>query len=350
MAVACAGERPRCLGDVVLARHGLRHVFVHVVDEARDEGLERGEQRQQLGVVHVQHVGSQGAQGPGDRDDVEEPGTAAALRQRREEHAVRVAATPGARRQVHDRVPGLGERATLALVDARVVGLVDHGEVDDADHDVASRQRATTSPARPHQAPCSSAWSTQMPVDRVVAARDAPIEAVVVPEQADRAPAAQGAGEHRGGGALGVGRRQSTVVRLLQGAVHDGKGKLDQVEGPFVGERVRMERERAAAAEALVLGEGQRRVVVEPCRLEIRQRLVIEGAQVVVADAGHGVAGALLQVVAVARERLGAPGGRRRCRAGRPRARRRARGSGPRGCAAGRSPAGCRPACAYGGR
>ncbi len=155
------GDGPHLRRDVVLAGHRLGHVLVHVVDEPRHERPGGGKERQQLGVVHVQHVGLERAQRLDDLDGAEEAGAAAALRQRREEHAGVVAARLGAGHEVHDLVAGLGQRAALALVDARVVRLVDDAEVEDAGHAVASFQRATTSAAPLHQAPRASAWSTR---------------------------------------------------------------------------------------------------------------------------------------------------------------------------------------------
>ena len=86
------GDGPHLGRDVRLAGDRLGHVLVHVVDEARHERLGRREQREQLGVVHVQHVGPERAQRLGDLDGAEEAGAAAALRQRREDHAGVVAA------------------------------------------------------------------------------------------------------------------------------------------------------------------------------------------------------------------------------------------------------------------
>ena len=101
------GDGPDLGRDVRLAGHGLGHVLVHVVDELRHDRLGRREQRQQLGVVHVQHVGLERAQRLRDLHGAEEPGAAAALRQRREDHAGVVAAGLGAGDHVHDLVAGL---------------------------------------------------------------------------------------------------------------------------------------------------------------------------------------------------------------------------------------------------
>ena len=83
----------------------------------------------------------------------------------------------------------------------------------------------------------------EAPVDCVVAARDPSVEAVVVPEQAHRAAAVQGAAEHRRRGGLRLGRRQPAVVRLLQGAVHDGERQFYQVQRAFPGQRIGSEGE-----------------------------------------------------------------------------------------------------------
>ena len=260
-----------------------------------------------------------------DLHGAEEPGLAAALRQGREDDSGVVAPRLGAGDHVHDLVAGLGERAALALVDARVVGLVDHAEVQDAGHAVASFQRRDDVVGAGAPRTVRERLVDEAPVDLVVAARDALVEAVVVPEQAHRAAAAQGAAQHRGGGELGVLRRQPAVVRLLQGAVHHGERQLDEVERALLGEAVRPERERAAAAEALVLGEREGRVVGEPGLLQHRQRLVVQGAEVVVADAGDGAAGTSGEVVPVLLEVARETSGRRRCRAARPRGPRRRR-------------------------
>ena len=159
------GDGPDLGRDVRLAGHGLGHVLVHVVDELRHDRLGRREQRQQLGVVHVQDVGPERAQRLGDLHGAEEAGAAAALRQRREDHAGVVAAGRGAGDHVHDLVAGLGQRAALALVDARVVGLVDDGEVQDASH-------AATSPVRSRQRRArSAAVATRPPSARVQSTR-----------------------------------------------------------------------------------------------------------------------------------------------------------------------------------
>ena len=147
--------------QVRLAGDGLGHVLVHVVDEPRHERPGRREQREQFRVVHVQHVRLEQAQRPGDLHGAQEPCAAAALRQRRQDDAGVVAARLRPGDHVHHLVAGLGQRAALALVDARVVGLVDDAQVEDPGHAVASFQRATTSAALAHQAPRASAWSTR---------------------------------------------------------------------------------------------------------------------------------------------------------------------------------------------
>ena len=150
---------------------------MHVVDEAGHERLDGGEQREQFGVMHVQHVRPQGAQRLRDLDGVQEAGLAAALRQRRDEHAPGVTVSLGAGREVGDLVARLAERPALALVDTGVVRGVHHREVDDADPlrhagaspvawpvgpfaPMRSSQRPTTLPAEPTKAPSAAACST----------------------------------------------------------------------------------------------------------------------------------------------------------------------------------------------
>ena len=157
---------PYLLGDVGFRRDLFRQVLVHVVDQARHEGAHPGKQREQLGVVHVKHVWPQGAQRLSDLDGVEEACLAATCRQRRDQHAPVIAMTLGAGRQVGHLIAGLAERPALALIDAGVVGGVDHGHVGDTDLHVCSSltvrssQRRTTWPAEPTQAPSAVARST----------------------------------------------------------------------------------------------------------------------------------------------------------------------------------------------
>ena len=155
------GDGPDLGRDVRLAGDGLGHVLVHVVDELRHDRPGGGKEGEQLGVVHVQDVGLERAQGLGDLDGAEEPGAAAALRQRREDHAGVVAPGRRAGDHVHDLVAGFRQRPALALVDARVVGPVDDAQMNDTGHAVASFQRATISAALAHQAPWESAWSSR---------------------------------------------------------------------------------------------------------------------------------------------------------------------------------------------
>ena len=53
---------PGARRDVLLAQDGSGHMLVHVAHEARHEGPQQREQRQELGVVRVHHVGPQRTQ------------------------------------------------------------------------------------------------------------------------------------------------------------------------------------------------------------------------------------------------------------------------------------------------